>query len=88
MRISRFFTITSLGQKLFPTHKLEWPRRNCVYVCVCGFFFFVVFVLLCFFFSDVLTYCVMLQDFFMLFLRQLFMMHVCVCVCVCMCVSE
>ena len=36
------------------------------------------------FFSDVLTYCVMLLAFIMLlFLRQMFMMRVCVCVSVC-----
>ena len=34
------------------------------------------------------VYCVMLQAFFLLlFLCQMFMMHVCVCVCVCVCVS-
>ena len=38
------------------------------------------------FFSDVLTYCVMLRAFNMLsFLRQMFMMPVCVCGCVCVC---
>ena len=28
------------------------------------------------------------SGFFMLFLRDVFMMHVCVCVCVCVCASE
>ena len=69
----------------------DFPPITCMYISCVGLCVYVFMNpmpswFVCVFFSDVLTYCVMLLDFFLCYpyVSCLWCMYVCVCVCVCM----
>ena len=71
---TRGVTVSTRG---FPTRMVIRCRVDLYAFFVCFF----VFCFVLFFFSDVLTYCVMLQAFMLLFFRQMFLMSARTCVC-------
>ena len=87
-------TLTRIAQNDF--YPIMYMHISCVGLCVHGFMnlmpsWFVCGFLFCFvwfFFSDVLTYCTMLQAFicYCSFVRCFWCACACVCVCVCVCV--